>query len=176
MKPAILKREVRLKGFLFAKGAKVFIAQKNENTSLIRTDKDSSLEYLVPNEALKLVSNDVKVKIHVKRLPRRNEAMFYFRQHIATITKGHRNIFVESAGEMKAYFTENGDCYHNDMLAKELRSRKTTDRGLSTLGSNDQILMNNWFSLYDESKGGEAEIAHTYDDAIAQAKELINKD
>ena len=78
-----------------------------------------------------MATEKIKVKIHVKRKPRRNDSMFYFGKHIATVSKGKREIIIESAGEMRACFKENGDNYLNDMLAKELKSRKTTDRGLS---------------------------------------------
>jgi hypothetical protein len=118
----------------------------------------------------------VKVKIHVKREPRRNDAMFYFDRHIATVSKGKRKILVESSGEMQASFSENGDSYRNEMLAKELRSRRTTDRKLSTMGGSDLIQMSNWFRLVDTEKGGEEEIAHTYDDAVALAKMRIEEE
>jgi hypothetical protein len=178
MKPAILKRTVKGGNFTLPKGTKIYVAQKlNSGFSyLVRKNKEDKFEYPVPAEALQFVSDKIKVKIHVKRLPRRNDAMFYYDQHIATVSKGHREIIVESSGEMQAYFTEKGDCYRNNMLAKELRSRGTTDRGLSTLGANDRIQMNNWFRLVDSEKGGEEEIAHTYDEAIELAKYRINED
>lgn len=117
----------------------------------------------------------IKVKLHVKRLPLRNDSMFYFNKHIATLTKGNRTVIVESAGEMKAYFKENGDCYQNEVLAKELKKRKTTDKGLTKIGSNDMIGLNNWFRIFSDNDPTrlDEEIAHTYDDAIETAKSLI---
>jgi hypothetical protein len=116
--------------------------------------------------------NKVTVDIHVKRKPGKNDSMFYFGEHIATIKKGEKTFYVESAGEMKAYFSEKGDCYQNEQLAKELEARKITDRTLSRLGEKDQILMNNWFRISDDN-GNEISIAHTHSGAIHNAKELI---
>ncbi len=120
-------------------------------------------------------SDKVNIQIHVKRLPLRNDAMFYYGKHIATLTKGTRKIFIESAGEMQAYFKENGACYKNEMLAKELHSRKITDSKLSDIWEGDKIKLNNWFRIYDESKDREIGIAGTYDGAIELAMERINE-
>jgi hypothetical protein len=120
-------------------------------------------------------SDKVKIQIHVKRLPLRNDAMFYYGKHIATLTKGTRKIFIESAGEMQASFKENGVCYKNEMLAKELHSRKITDSKLSDIWEGDKIKLNNWFRIYDESKDCEVGIAGTYDGAIELAMERINE-
>ena len=118
----------------------------------------------------------MKIKIHTKRLPRRNDSMFYYGKHIATLTKEGRKIFVESAGEMQAAFKENGECYLNTDLAKQLKKRKTTDRGLSSIGSNDLIHMNNWFRIKEEGQESNDDeiIAHTYDDAIEIAKQVLD--
>ena len=116
--------------------------------------------------------NKTTVDIHVKRKPGKNDSMFYFGQHIATVKKGSKTFYVESAGEMKAYFDEKGDCYQNEQLAKELDSRNVTDRKLSRLGEKDQILMNNWFRISDDA-GKEIAIAHTHSGAVHIAKELI---
>ena len=178
MKPAIITRAVHGKNFYFKKNEGVYIAQWGAITSLVRIDKDSNIEYPVATAALNILSKEVKVEIHEPRLPRRNDSMFYFRKHIATISKGHKKIIVESSGEMQAAFKMNSDSLQNEQLAKELKKRGTTDRGLSTMGSNDLIQMNNWFRLWVEENGvyQEEEIAHTYDDAIALAKQIINED
>lgn len=123
-------------------------------------------------------TGETKIKIHVKRLPRRNDSMFYFGKHIATLTKGNQTIVVEASGEMQVYFSERkDDCYANAQLAKELRNRKITDRGLSKLGENDMIQMNNWFRIFSDNDPTDLheDIAHTYDDAIALAKERLSK-
>ena len=118
----------------------------------------------------------MKIKIHTKRLPRRNDSMFYYGKHIATLTKGDVKLYVESAGEIKAAFKENGECYSNEALDKQLKKRKTTDRGLSTLGLNDLILNNNWVRIINETSGGDEEgIVCNYDDAIQYAKILLLK-
>jgi hypothetical protein len=115
----------------------------------------------------------ISVKLHVKRKPRRNDSMFYYGQHIATVKAGLKTIIVESSGEMKAYFDEKGDVYEGYMLAKELKSRNMTDRGLSTLGQKDMILMNNWFRIFSVNDPVDLneEIAHTYDEAIEIARQ-----
>jgi hypothetical protein len=120
-------------------------------------------------------SDKVKIQIHVKRLPCRNDAMFYYGKHIATLTKGTRKIFIESAGEMQASFKENGVCYKNEMLAKELRTRKITDSKLSDFWEDGKIKLNNWFRIYDELKDSEVGIAGTYDGAIELAIKRINE-
>jgi hypothetical protein len=117
----------------------------------------------------------VKIQIHIKRLPHRNDAMFYYGKHIATITKGNRKLFVESSGEMEAYFSKRGVCYKNEMLAKELLSRKTTDNRLVILWENDLIMMNNWFRIYDEVNPNDEKIAGTYDGAMELAVKRINE-
>ena len=99
--------------------------------------------------------------------------MFYFGKHIATISNEETKIFIESAGEMRAAFKIDGDSYQGEILAKELKSRGTTDRGLSSIGNNDLIQMNNWFRIMDENETME-QIAHTYDDAIRLAKSLLD--
>lgn len=120
------------------------------------------------------MKND-KVKIHIKRLPHRNDAMFYYGKHIATLTKGNRKLFVESAGEMELYFSKRGVCYKNEILAKELLSRKTTDDRLITLWENDLIMLNNWFRIYDEANPNDEKIAGTYDGAMELAIKTINE-
>lgn len=119
---------------------------------------------------------DIKVKIHVKRQPRRNDAMFYYDKHIATVSKGARKLIVEASGEMTAAFTIDGEAYGNEDLAKQLKKRKTTDRGLSTMGSNDLIRLNNWFRIVDEDTNGEIGIVGTYDDAIQFAKDTLTNE
>lgn len=176
MKPAILKRRVSGKNFTLLKGDKVYVAQANDSLALVRLDKDSRFEYPVPVEALEFVSEKVKKEIHVKRLPHRNDSMFYFGKHIATFKKGHREIFVESAGEMKAALKEGGKNFEGKDLLRQLTHHKITDRGLGEMSVNDLIINNNWFRLFDTEKGGEEEIAHTYDDAIKLAKQRINED
>jgi hypothetical protein len=176
MKAAIITRKVSGKNFNFKKNERVYLAQHNPGTTLVRIVHDSNIEYPVPHDAVKVLPENIKVDIHVERLPRRNDSMFYYDKHIATITKGHTKVIVESAGEMRAFFDEKGDCYQNDMLAKELESRGTTDRSLSTLGKNDQIQMNNWFRLWVTENDvfvNNDEITHTYDDAIKMGKEFI---
>lgn len=173
MKKAILKRDVKGKNYNLKKGTEVFIAQSNIQGTLVRIKEADTIEYPVAFDALRFVAPPkVKVKIHVKRQPRRNDSMFYFGKHIATVTVGRRVIAVESAGEMRACFTEDGDNFLNEQLAKELKSRGTTDRGLSSIGKNDFITLNNWFRLTDLETERELGIAHTYDDAIALATEV----
>ena len=121
-------------------------------------------------------NKNMKIKIHTKRLPRRNDSMFYYGKHIATLTKGDVKLYVESAGEMKAAFKENGECYSNEDLAKQLKKRRTTDRGLSAIGVRDLILNNNWLRIINETSGGdEMGICGTYDDAIEYAKFILEK-
>ncbi len=115
------------------------------------------------------------VTLNVLREKFKNDSMHYFGKQIATIEKDGKKLIVESAGEMKAYFKENGECFQNEDLAKEMRKRGTTDRQLSVLGRNDMISLNNWFRISDDSTGYEMGIAHTFDDAIALAKSLIKK-
>ena len=118
-----------------------------------------------------MAQEKIKIERHVKKLPNRTDSMFYYGQHIATLSIGERKVYVESSGEMQAYFKEN-ECYKNDMLSKELRSRGITDKKLAVLGSNDQILMNNWFRIVEEGADDE-EIAHSYDEAIETAKSFF---
>lgn len=113
------------------------------------------------------------VTLHTIREKYKNDSMHYFGQHIATVEKNNKKLIIESAGEMKAYFEEDGRCYQNEDLAKEMRKRGTTDRQLSKLGRNDMIGMNNWFRIVSEDGSGKEEIAHTFDDAIRFAKQLI---
>lgn len=113
------------------------------------------------------------VTLHTVRQKFKNDSMHYFDEHIATVEKNNRKLIIESAGEMRACFSESGDCFQNEMLKKELRSRGTTDRQLSKLGRNDMILMNNWFRITDDATGEELGIAHTFDDSISLAKQLI---
>lgn len=117
----------------------------------------------------------VKIQIHVKRLPLRNDAMFYYGKHIATIIKGNRKLFVESSGEMELYFSKRGVCYKNEILAKELLSRKTTDNRLIILWENDLIMLNNWFRIYEAATPNDEKIAGTYDGAMELAIKKINE-
>lgn len=123
-----------------------------------------------------MAQEKIKITRHIKKRPNRTDSMFYYGQHIATLSLGDRTIIVESAGEMQAYFKEN-ECYRNDMLSKELTSRGITDKKLAVLGSNDQILMNNWFRVVDEADleegNNKEEIAHDYDEAISVAIKLL---
>lgn len=119
--------------------------------------------------------NVTLVTLHTLRQKFKNDSMHYFGQHIATVTKNKRKLIVESAGEMKAYFEENGDCFQNEDLRTEMYKRGTTDRQLSALGRNDMIGLNNWFRIMDDATGEEIGIAHTFDDSISFAKQLIEK-
>lgn len=177
MKPAILKRAVSGKNFSLRKKEPVYVAQMDVNNALVKLDRHSNIEYPVPTEALEFISDEVKIEYHVARESRRDSAMFYFGKHIATVSKGHRKIYVESAGEMKAALAENSKNFSGKDLLAQLNHNKVTDRGIGTMAVNDLIIMNNWFRLFDtESGGGEEIISHNYSDAIKQAKELINKD
>jgi hypothetical protein len=178
MKTAILKRNVEGKNFKLRKGTKVYITQKLNSgySSLVRKEKDSTMEYPVPDEALKIVKDEVKVKIHTKRLPRRNDAMFYYGKHIATVSNGKRKLIVEASGEMTAAFTMDGEAYGNEDLAKQFKKRGTTDRGLATMGTNDLVFLNNWFRIVDAENDGEIGIVGTYDDAIQFAKDTLTNE
>jgi len=119
----------------------------------------------------------IKVIQHVKRKPYKNDSMFYFGKHIATVTDGIYTIIVESAGEMRAAFSENGKAYQNEDLAKQLSARGYTDKKLNKIGSNDLISLNNWFRIFSDNDPTDLheDIAHNYDDAIALAKERLKK-
>ncbi len=173
MKIAIVKRDVKFKdGKVIRKGRKVFVAQKNLRESLVRLSQGHTIEYPIQNTALKFV-DDVKIKLHVKKLPLRSDSMFYYGKHIATLTKGNRTVIVESAGEMEACFKNDGDNFMNEKLAQELKKRKTTDKGLKKIDG--MISMNNWFRILcdNDPTRHDEKIAHTYDEAIESAKSLI---
>ena len=121
---------------------------------------------------------ETKIKIHVKKLPRRNDSMFYHGKHIASLTKGNQTIVVEATGEMLMYFSQSkDDRYEGQKLARELRNRKITDRGLAKFRNDDMIQMNNWFRIFSDNDPVDLheDIAHTYDDAISIAKNRLNK-
>jgi len=113
------------------------------------------------------------VTLHALREKYKNDSMHYFGKHIATVEKNHKKFIIESAGEMRACFTMDGPNFLNEELAKEMRKRGTTDRQLSAIGKNDFIGLNNWFRITDEASGEEVGIAHTFDDSISLAKQLI---
>ena len=115
------------------------------------------------------------VTLHTIREKYKNDSMHYYGEHIATVEKNKRKLIVESAGEMRACFTEDGANYLNEDLKAELRKRGTTDRQLSVLGKNDFISLNNWFRIMDDATEVELGIAHTFDDAISLAKQLIKE-
>lgn len=173
MKPAILKRDIIGKNYSLRKGEKVYIAQDTANGILVCKDKDSTIYYPCAKDALRIVSDDVKVKIHVKRQPRRNDAMFYYGKHIATVSKGHRNLFIESSGEMEGRLKDNGKLLLNEGFYRAIKRKKLTDKGLGKL--QDLITMNNWFRITDSETNGEVGIIGTYDDAIQLAKDTLNE-
>jgi hypothetical protein len=91
------------------------------------------LTYKGKNKLYKQMAKDkMKIKIHLKKMPRKTDAMFYHDKHIATLTKGNRKIFVETSGEMKVAFSIDGQVYTGTELAKEL-----INRGLG--GANDLL-------------------------------------
>jgi hypothetical protein len=150
----------------------VHIAQKNPSTSMVRLERNAHIEYVAPNEALKVIKG-IHVELHTKRLPYKTDSMFYYGKHIATVSNEKRTLIVESAGEMRAAFSVDGNSYQNEDLAKQLKRRKITNSGLGKLGMDDLIQMNNWFRIIDADTDEEMGIAHNYDDAITVAKNCL---
>lgn len=113
-----------------------------------------------------------QVSIHVKRKAGRNDSMFYYDKHIATVKHGLKTIIVESCGEMEASLVIDGKQYYGKELSAQLTKRQIKDRQLNKIGSNDLISMNNWFRIFSDNDpvDTEEEIVHTYDDAIRMAK------
>lgn len=115
-----------------------------------------------------------EILIHVPRKKNRNDAMFYYGQHIATCEIAGRKLVVEAAGEMVAAFTEDGEVFANSYLAKELEARGYGDKALDKLGINGLIRNNNWFRIIWQDGDDEFAIVHTYDDAINTLKNIVN--
>lgn len=174
MKNAILTRDVDGGNYRLGKGTKVWVCQSDKYQALVRLRKNDTIEYPVSTEALKLIKG-VQVDIHVKRKPYRNDAMFYYGKHIATVSNAKRTLIVESAGEMEAAFSSTGNLYANEKLAKQLVAHGITDKKLGALGMEDLIRMNNWFRIIDADSDEEMGIMHNHDDAIAYAKQILKK-
>ena len=107
----------------------------------------------------------------------RNDSFWYFGDQIATLEYQGKKLSVEARGEIRVQFEKNGDHFKNDRAVEEAINMSFTDKQLAKLNNIDGWHNNNWFAITEiDSEGNigdDIDIAHTYDEAMNVAQEII---
>ncbi len=113
----------------------------------------------------------IKGVIHTRKQKGRNDSVFYYGKHIATITNGIETLFVESQGEIEMSLAENGKTYANKDLLKQLQKRRFTDKELKKCSN--YVNMGNWFVIRNTNETICDITTTQYTHAIQRAKDLL---
>ena len=114
----------------------------------------------------------------------RQDSLWFYGKHIATVRKDDKTFIVEATGEQRIYGDKSG-CGDFEDLGRhdnEFATKKCIAAGLfdQDLQNENKVHfdMNNWFAIRQLDENGDISnddvaICHTYDEAIVQAETLI---
>ena len=110
----------------------------------------------------------------------KDDAFWYYGCEIAIIEFNNRKLIVESRGEIRVQFDENGEVFRNDRAIEEAEDRNFNDMSLIGISDFDGFHNNNWFVICEldttNNIGDDLEISHSYDEARKGAEEMIKGD
>jgi len=105
-----------------------------------------------------------------------NDSFWYYNESILIVpikcsNKNIKYLAIESRGEIKAYFEENGSTYRGEQCIKEANSMSLNDDDINRLQQNDMFIQNNWFACIGLNSDYECitddfDICYTYDECI----------
>jgi len=124
----------------------------------------------------------MKVNTIVSKLGEDKKDSFWYKGdgQIATVEHKGRIISIETRGEIRVCFEEDGDVFKNEQAVTEALERDLKDKDLNKLSEHDGWGNNNWFAFVEIDKDGndisdDYDVAYDYDEAIEMAKGFLEE-
>lgn len=122
-------------------------------------------------EAQNIDFDFIEIKILIQpESKNRKDSFWYYDQTIASLTIDGRTFYAQASGEIRVFFTPNGEIFRNAMAVKEAKSFGFGDKKLNSLNNHDGWQNNNWFTVFEEKADGTTnyfgDVSYDYDEAI----------